>query len=485
MSHRVRSRHVLLIATAVSCLAFAAVAEEQRNYTDQELATMPAPGPNPYLSFLPDGAEVDWSYWRARMDYEGRLRAAEMPAPELTIEVVETEPNDDLASAQVIPGFGTGDGEDSAADVTGSISGPADIDCFSLGLVPGDVLGASTLGTTTLVEAYEPGGELQMGSGQDASFLYPPASTLPSGGAVLDHVTYLAGDHFVCVQGNPGDYTLTLRAFRPRDIKGTQILFVDFDGATIDPSIFGGLAGPRMLSPLSAFLANWGLGPADEDDVIDAILAAVEENLETDLEMASNPIFDVEIRNSRDHVDPFGLPNVSRLIVGGTIAEFGIGTIGIAQSIDPGNFEAAESAVTLLDLLSAPSTNPNSLNSFPLGGDATIVDLIGAGVGNITAHEAGHYLGNWHTAQFAPSTAGIMDQGGNLAGTIGVGADGIFGTADDEDVDFIADTFVANEGFTGTEHTDEKTAFGLGAVNPVFMDGFESGDTSAWSNTNL
>ena len=43
--------------------------------------------------------------------------------------------------------------------------------------------------------------------------------------------------------------------------------------------------------------------------------------------------FNIEIRNSRDHGDLFGQPNVSRIIVGGTQAELGIPTVGIAQSI--------------------------------------------------------------------------------------------------------------------------------------------------------
>jgi hypothetical protein len=37
-----------------------------------------------------------------------------------------------------------------------------------------------------------------------------------------------------------------------------------------------------------------------------------------------------------------------------------------------------------------------------------------------------------------------MDQGGNPAGTFGVGADNIFGTADDVDVDFDVDDYVLN-----------------------------------------
>jgi hypothetical protein len=54
-----------------------------------------------------------------------------------------------------------------------------------------------------------------------------------------------------------------------------------------------------------------------------------------------------------------------------------------------------------------------------------------------------------------------MDQGGNAAGTFGLGPDLIFGSADDEDVDFGVDVYVGNEGFFGVEDTLNVTAFGL------------------------
>ena len=72
------------------------------------------------------------------------------------------------------------------------------------------------------------------------------------------------------------------------------------------------------------------------------------ENIEEDMIASGlNPDFRIRILNSRDHRDPWGNANVSRVIVGGTIAESGIDTIGIAQSIDPGNFETEESALVL------------------------------------------------------------------------------------------------------------------------------------------
>ncbi len=220
----------------------------------------------------------------------------------------------------------------------------------------------------------------------------------------------------------------------------------------------------RWLSPLRSFLGNWGLELSDENAVIDAILAVTEENLRTDiLADGNNPQFDIEIRNSRDHDDPFGEPHVSRVIVGGTIDESGIETIGIAESIDVGNFNTAETGLVLLDLLSAPASDPNSINSFPISGDASIIGFIGIAVGNIVAHEAGHFFGNFHTDQFNDSE-NIMSQGGNLAGTFGLGSDNTFGTDVDVDVDVGLDDYVPNEGLVGVEDTLNVIAFGLGSM---------------------
>ena len=68
--------------------------------------------------------------------------------------------------------------------------------------------------------------------------------------------------------------------------------------------------------------------------------------------------------NSRDNADPFGNPNVSRVIVGGTIDQSGVDTIGIAQSIDPGNFGREEQALVLLDIVSDPTDDDASFNAY-------------------------------------------------------------------------------------------------------------------------
>ena len=70
-------------------------------------------------------------------------------------------------------------------------------------------------------------------------------------------------------------------------------------------------------------------------------------------------------------------------IVGGTAnqATNTNNDIGLAESIDIGNFDLEETAYVLLDALSAGLDNPNSLNTFSVAAGAKKADLVAAGVG--------------------------------------------------------------------------------------------------------
>lgn len=338
----------------------------------------------------------------------------------------------------------------------------------------GDIVGAAINGTPARLALFDRTRTERQGSEQDASGFFNTGTPLPAGLASLSHVVDKSGRFKLTVRGNTnGPFTLDLAAALPPLATGergdVQTIFVDFDGATVDlsESIFDGFPFPIIvtLSPLSAFLSDWGLTANDEDAVIDAILKRFEESLVRDIKKKGrNRRFDIKVLNSRDHADPWGEPNVSRVIVGGTINELGVGTIGIAQSIDVGNFDTTETAFVLLDILSGQLASTADLNGIPRAPGVGIIDVIAAGVGEITAHEAGHYLGNWHTDQFN-DVANIMDQGGNLNFTIfGLGEDGIFGTNDDTNVQFVFDEFNPNEGFTGFE--DSRNTIAFGATTP-------------------
>ena len=164
------------------------------------------------------------------------------------------------------------------------------------------------------------------------------------------------------------------------------------------------------------------------------------------------------------------------MIFGGTVDELGLRTIGIAQSVDVGNFGTEETAIVLLDLLSEESGDPNSLNSFLLLESQAKLPLVASTLANIGAHEAGHLLANFHTERDeGPVT--LMDRGGRVDLFAGVGEDGRFGTADDEDLDFGPDNYSPAEAFEGTEDTLDAISFGLPAGGPV---GRLAARPSAW-----
>jgi hypothetical protein len=353
---------------------------------------------------------------------------------------------------------GSGAESEGPYDMTLTVA-EADVDFFAFRLRKGDVLGASVTGSATSITIFDTVPTEVHGSTQDASFIYSTNTPLPGGGnAVTEHVAERAGWHYVGVSAGSGDYDITVEAYRPA-LEGNppvQTLFLDFDGARLNTAIFGG-PGVRQLTPMRAFLALWGLTAADENAVINATIAEVRENIRQDLIASGlNDNFAIRILNSRDHADPFGQENVSRVIVGGTIDESGVPTIGIAQSIDPGNFDTEESALVLLDVLSAPAGDDASLNTY-LTPASNRVRFVGQALGNVVAHEAGHFFGNWHVDQFNDKP-NLMDQGGNFPVMFGVGPDNVGGTADDPDVDFGEDAFNPSEGFTGTEDTLSRLA---------------------------
>ncbi|MEU4216823.1 PPC domain-containing protein [Actinoplanes sp. NPDC026623] len=358
----------------------------------------------------------------------------------------------------------SGDGGASEGPYTVTISAASDdTDFFAVKLKAGDVLGASVKGSAAYLTVYDTVPREVHGSDQDASFIYPMDSLLPGGGnAATDYVATKAGWHYIGVARGSGSYDITVEAYRPvlQGAKPTQTLFLDFDGARVNTGVFGG-TGNVQLSPFSAFLAHWGIPRVQEDEVIDAVVASVTENIKRDLiDSGLNNRFKLKILNSKDDADPWGQKNVSRIVVGGTIDESGVDTIGIAQSIDPGNFETEETALVLQDVLSDAAGGPASLNTY-LTDASDRVAFVGQAVGNVTAHEAGHFFGNFHTDN-ADATPNLMDSGGaNFDVLFGVGPDGVGGTADDVDVDFGDSQFSPAEGFIGTEDTLGRIVFGV------------------------
>lgn len=341
----------------------------------------------------------------------------------------------------------------------------ADVDVFAVDLAPGDVIGATVRGSARQLSVLDPNGVLVQGSGLDMSALFPASSPLPGGGnATVDHVAAVGGRHYVAIADGAGAYDATVEVYRAGGARPeTQTIFLDFDGARINNSIFAGAAvepGVRDLSGLDAFLGGWGLTPADRPALVDAVTRTVRDNLSREVaDGSTNPRVDVRITNSEDDRDTFGRAGVSRVIVGGTIEEAGIfPVLGIAQAIDPGNFSRADTALVLLDQMSSPAGNVLSLNTY-LSDRTDKIAFLGEAIGNVVSHEAGHYLGNWHTSDMSGVT-NLMDTG-HLYDLYGLGPDLVAGTADDVDNRFTSDRFEETQGFSGLENTLDRTGYAL------------------------
>lgn len=434
------------------------------------LAVLPTPAmaapaqlssPNPYLSWLPNTSAADVAAWQQRMVQSRSTVDRSAPAVREIEPAGVTGVNDTLATAERVPGFGSN--ARTAVRLVGSLS--SDVDVYRVELRAGDVFAAQATGSATQLTIFDPAGTQMQGSAQDFSSLYPEDSPLPRGGnAIADHVAAVGGTHYLSVSAGDGAYEVTIQALRPplEKERTPQTIFLDFDGATVDMAKFEVDPNPgvRTLSPFSTFLSSWGLTAADEPAVARQIARTVRENLAEDTAAAG---YDTRlvVLSSLDTPDVWGRPNVSRVVIGGTTTEAGFATVGISESIDPGNFGQEETALVLQDFLAQPAGPSVSLNTY-LTPASDKVRFVGTAIGNVVSHEIGHFVGSWHTDN-TNGTINLMDAGGGpfVPAFFGVGPDGVGGSADDTDNDLTTDVFRPLEEFTGLEDTLNRTAYGL------------------------
>lgn len=421
-----------------------------------------------------------------------RKRLRRFPA---RFEQLETR---SLLSVTPLP-LGFSDTEQTELTVRDALTAPGEIDRFEVELAAGDVIGATVLGHGQLNPTISLIGsdDTLLWFNDDHSWLGSSSfmaheSPLPrlnsnSSDSILQYVIDQPGTYFIDVAAAGGstsayemDLVLARSAMEAEPAGATQILYVDFDGATVQSSRFTGGSGLKRLSPLRDFLPNWSLTAAtDENAVIDVVMATIHENLSKDVrrsgingdfaESGKAGEFNIQFFNSRDNPefdDQFGVhPYMSRVVVGGTTGELGLLTVAQAQGIDVGNFLFTDDAVVMLDWLSSPAgAHPASLNQYDVHPSSSMAELVGTALGVLASHEASHNFGNWHTDQLS-SSPNIMDTRPVRHLVPG----GIFGSPYNPDLDFGTDSLAAEATLGGQVNTLNVIAFGL-ATGKSFSD---------------
>ncbi|MGL5826621.1 MAG: PPC domain-containing protein, partial [Nocardioides sp.] len=242
-------------------------------------------------------------------------------------------------------------------------AGQDDVDTWTVDLQAGDVLSA-ILDTPGVLSVSGPTGAETIRSQFDLSFLYPLESPLRGAGGKpsASYVAPRAGRYFVDYRGGDGSYEGRLDVFRPGSGRAaTQTIFLDTDGARINTRIWRDGNGVITVPPLSAYLDDWGLAKSQERPLVDAIKANLRENLQRDL--AATGLTDavkIKIVSSLDTPDLTGRTGVTRMILGGDPEDTGLGPVGVAESIDPGNFDRTETGLVQLGVLSGPRSDDKS-----------------------------------------------------------------------------------------------------------------------------
>lgn len=410
-------------------------------------------------------------------EYEGPRNVGAVAAFPVTEEEGRGDmgENDFFQDAQIIP-LGNGPGQRDTVDVSGaagvrtsSFGGfENDVDVYGFELKAGDILDIATLGGTTSFTTFLPNGNIWIGQDTNINIpgvfsAYPSSSPLQTlGNATMAQVVPEDGTYYVEVatQSSTTDYTLGLRTYRPvtesLPVGSSQKVFLDFNGGTFQRDLFnlslltaGTFTGGSVRVPsLQDTLNDVGIvvgSNAEYDALIDSVVETVIAQYD-DLGIdASNGLysqtgnpgdFGIEILNSKDHPDPGSDPLVTRVVFGSgaSFPDFVDPPLGVAQSIDVGNFDTSEVVLVFLDI------EFTQLPLIPRSSAFSDLDVLGLELAATTSHELAHSFGAYHTdgTNLTPS---LIDGGGalNNQNGLGVGPDGILGTADDVRVAFRTD----------------------------------------------
>lgn len=415
----------------------------------------------------------------------------------------ETDINDNYLTADFVP-LGTGPGQQDTIDVTGSMSFTAfpndpfrfdvDLDTFAFDLRGGDILDISAFGAAGTIDVSYANGTNWFATDTPQGILYPADSPLQTTGNIqIAMVVPEDGRYYLTVSpiDTTANYTLGLRAYRPvvesLPIGSQQIIFLDFDGAILPQSALAGnglTPGLQRYPSLAESLPLLGIDQFDTvalNQFIDRILAEVDFHFDTvglkgdngDFNRTGTPgDYGFTLLNSRDHADPGDHPLVTRVLIGGDSTIPGIPVNGFSTSLDVGNFSMDDVVVTVLDGVFAEA------QLFPIGTRESLLTATAVRISSTISHEAAHSFGLRHTNNLN-NVGSIIDSGGSLVVVgqrLGVGPDQIFGTLDDERIEFRDDQFAPegifgiNRVLDGLSHVLSTGTVGSSISGRVFQD---------------
>jgi hypothetical protein len=247
-----------------------------------------------------------------------------------------------------------------------------------------------------------------------------------------------------------------------------------FSNIPINLSVFGGYPDQTTyITPLIYWMEQiFTLGNDDELETRDSVMRGlVGEDIRNMVDLKLGDSTDVRVGPPPDNFTDY-----SEVWVGGSISETGLNIIGLAETIDIGNFDFTEKAIVLMDTITEevpliphfalPSSDPDTQQA---NDDAAYYQKWLEVVTSMIAHEAGHIIGNFHTFN-QNGVINIMDTGGvPLSIPAGAGPDGVTNTFDDVKMSLGPDTYHVPEGFKGVEDTRQTTYYGVGGGIPVFL----------------
>ena len=359
------------------------------------------------------------------------------------------------------------------------LSVTVDLDTFAFDLRAGDVLDIATQGTAGTIDVFYADGTQWFATDINQGVVYPPDSPLQTiGNAVASQVVPEDGRYYLTVTpiDTTSTYTVGLRAYRPvvedLPIGAQQVIFLDFDGAILPNSALSG-AGPipgLMRYPsLQESLPLLGIDQFDVsalNQLIDRVVEEVDFHFNSVVTNGDNGDYNqsgiageygVMILNSRDHADPGFHPLVTRVLVGGDSSIPGLPVNGFSTTLDVGNFSMDDIVVTVVDGVFAEA------QLFPISPRESLLTATAVRLSSTISHEAAHSFGLRHTNN-QNNVGTIIDAGGSLVVVgqrLGVGPDGIFGTLDDERIEFRDDQFLPTEGYFGVSRVANALAYTL------------------------